>query len=351
LRGFESTPQGAAFAIAVTRTFFPRAEMPSPLNAHMDLKPVRPIIFGEVLFDCFSDQKVLGGAPFNVAWNLQGMGAEPLFVSAVGNDDDGMHVRRSMEQWRMDTSGLQTLADRPTGFVEVTINQNEPHYHIRENVAYDFIKGLLSPKQFESAAIFYHGSLAYRSLDNQAAIADLQKRLLCPRFLDINIRQPYFDHQWIDRLLTNLDHLKLNIGELRTLCSEIFFQADNKLVDACRRGADLLRKRYGIKQFWITLGKDGAVWIGADDSWCYEPAAAIGTVIDTVGAGDAFAAVIIEGIVSGRLPSESLQRGNRLAASVCGIRGATTHDAHFYQLRDPDDDVRGGTHPAANRSC
>jgi fructokinase len=313
-------------------------------------KPVRPIILGEVLFDCFGDQKVLGGAPFNVAWDLQGVGLEPHFVSAVGNDDDGKQVRRSMELWQMDTTGLQTIADRRTGVVEVTIRDTEPHYDICENVAYDFIKPLLTNSQIASAAIFYHGSLAYRSLENQAAIADLQKRLDCPRFLDINIRHPHFDHQWNDRLLTGLDHLKLNLGELRTLCGDASFQPGAEPIDDCRHGAKLLRERYEIKQFWITLGGGGAVWVGADDSWCHEPATAINTIVDTVGAGDAFAAVIIEGIVVGRSPSEALRRGNHLAAKVCGIRGATTHDAHFYQESEQDDSVRSRTEAAANRS-
>ena len=44
--------------------------MPGPIG--------RPVVFGEVLFDCFEDgSKVLGGAPFNVAWHLAGFGAEP----------------------------------------------------------------------------------------------------------------------------------------------------------------------------------------------------------------------------------------------------------------------------------
>ena len=50
----------------------------------------RPIIFGEVLYDCFPDgQAVLGGAPFNVAWHLQGFGLNPLFISRVGDDPLG----------------------------------------------------------------------------------------------------------------------------------------------------------------------------------------------------------------------------------------------------------------------
>ena len=48
----------------------------------------QPLVFGEVLWDCFPDgQQVLGGAPFNVAWHLHAFGISPLFVSRVGQDE------------------------------------------------------------------------------------------------------------------------------------------------------------------------------------------------------------------------------------------------------------------------
>lgn len=55
-------------------------------------------VFGEVLFDCFPDgRRVLGGAPFNVAWNLQAFGLAPQFISRVGDDLDG---KEDFGTWR-----------------------------------------------------------------------------------------------------------------------------------------------------------------------------------------------------------------------------------------------------------
>ena len=53
--------------------------------------PGKPVIFGEVLFDVFPEEgnMVLGGAPFNVAWNLQAMGLAPHLVSRIGRDELG----------------------------------------------------------------------------------------------------------------------------------------------------------------------------------------------------------------------------------------------------------------------
>jgi sugar/nucleoside kinase (ribokinase family) len=61
------------------------------------MSATRPCIFGEVLFDHFPDGKrVLGGAPFNVAWHLQAFGEAPRFISRVGDDAEGDEIRTAM---------------------------------------------------------------------------------------------------------------------------------------------------------------------------------------------------------------------------------------------------------------
>jgi len=63
----------------------------------------RPLIFGEVLFDHFPDgARVPGGAPFNVAWHLQGFKAHPLLISGVGADAAGDELLDRMARWGMD---------------------------------------------------------------------------------------------------------------------------------------------------------------------------------------------------------------------------------------------------------
>ena len=70
----------------------------------------RPVIFGEVLFDHFPDgARVLGGAPFNVAWHLQAFGLAPLFISRVGDDPAGREVRQAMADWGIAMDNLERL--------------------------------------------------------------------------------------------------------------------------------------------------------------------------------------------------------------------------------------------------
>ena len=101
----------------------------------------RPVLFGEVLFDVFPPgTQVLGGAPFNVAWHLQGFGLRPLLISSVGADDRGKQIKKRMQEWGMETSGLQTDEQHPSGIVQVSFNNGQPSYEILSDQAYDFIK-------------------------------------------------------------------------------------------------------------------------------------------------------------------------------------------------------------------
>jgi fructokinase len=293
----------------------------------------RPIVFGEVLFDSFKDQRVLGGAPFNVAWNLKGIGLAPHFITAVGDDPDGETVKLSMRRWGMDITGIQTQMQQPTGVVHVELNAGQPSYQIEENVAYDFVEPIFPPDLLQQCPLFYHGSLAFRSDMNRKTIQKAQEMLHCARFLDMNIRKPHFNSQWTHSLLDGLDHLKLNSDELALLCGRQCGSRPRRVedeVEISKQCASILRNRHGICQFWITMGDRGAMWIGKDQNSCFEPALLTGSTVDTVGAGDAFAAVVMEAIIMQRSPSEALHRGNRLAGKVCGIRGATTDDATFY---------------------
>ena len=87
----------------------------------------RPILFGEVLFDRFPDGSVvLGGAPFNVAWNLQALGLSPLLISRIGDDDLGDRILAAMESRGMAIDGIQRDRRHPTGTVEVSLQDGQP---------------------------------------------------------------------------------------------------------------------------------------------------------------------------------------------------------------------------------
>ncbi len=282
----------------------------------------RPIIFGEVLFDRFPDgSSVLGGAPFNVAWHLQGFGMHPLFVSRIGDDALGEQVRDIMQQWGMDSGHLQRDAEHPTGQVEVKIEGGQPSYTILPQQAYDFIE--VPPLVAADFSLIYQGSLITRSPVSRAALNQLCERSRLPRFMDVNLRSPWWEHAAVMEWLQQARWVKLNDEELDILLQRTLSRS------GIESAAEQLRADAGLELLVVTLGADGA-WIFSDEGAQYGEPVRVEEIADTVGAGDAFSAVILLGLLSGWSVPVMLQRALQFAARICRQQGATSLDRALY---------------------
>lgn len=287
----------------------------------------RPLIFGEVLFDTFPDgARVLGGAPFNVAWHLQGFGADPLFVSAVGSDRQGEEIIQLMNAWGMDIRGVQIDAHHPTGVVAVTLADGQPAYDIVPHQAYDFITLAAAQdvtRQVE-IALLYHGSLAIRNGTSRHTLQGLCEQLAVPRCIDINLRAPWWDREAIFDTVKDAYCVKLNDEELRDLTPPGAFPRDD-----LQRASRAFYEQSGIQVLVVTRGGQGALVITPDDvlSGAPEP---LENVVDTVGAGDAFSAVVLLGLLRNWAWSDTLARALAFAAIICTVRGATLKDSAVY---------------------
>ncbi|SCZ49627.1 PfkB family carbohydrate kinase [Thiohalomonas denitrificans] len=287
----------------------------------------RPVIFGEVLFDDFEDQgvEVLGGAPFNVAWHLQGFGLEPVFITRIGDDRQGQQVHRAMTEWGMSTSGLQLDPRHPTGKVRITLEAGQPTFSVLPDRAYDFIDDSASAALPERPALLYHGSLAARHTTSAATLNLLREQVAAPRFVDVNLRAPWWDRETLTRHLTGCRWVKLNGDEVAQLAARPVLE-DHEL----QEGADALRLELGIETLIVTLGEEGAFILDRHGVWRDHPPP-ITDMADTVGAGDAFSAVCILGLMQGWPLPQILQRALAFAAEICHVRGATIADKDFYQ--------------------
>lgn len=278
------------------------------------------VVFGEVLFDCFPDgSRVLGGAPFNVAWHSQAFGLQPLFISRVGNDPLGHEVKSAMQQWGMNTSGLQLDSTHPTGIVDVSFHEGEPSYDIVENSACDFIQRPGIPEVNEHNML-YHGSLAMRNQVTASTLANLKNDHSGSTFVDVNLRSPWWDNSLIDRIISNNRWIKLNIDELALIVP----QHDNT-----ESRIKYLLTTFNPELIVVTQGKAGAI-AATQDSWC-SVTPNYSEVVDTVGAGDAFSSVLLLGIYHEWPLQEILNRAQQFASAIVGQRGATTQEKLFYE--------------------
>ncbi|QDV57916.1 PfkB family carbohydrate kinase [Rosistilla oblonga] len=278
-----------------------------------------------MLFDNFPDgQSILGGAPFNVAWNLQGFGMEPEFVSAIGDDDAGRRITERMQAWQMSTTGMQTN-EHPTGEVQVQFQDGQPSYEIVPDRAFDFLKMPKFPVTSSGFALLYVGSLASRNAVSRDTIRQTIAESDLPRFVDINIRQPWFEKKWLHTLLHGAHWVKLSDEELSELTD-----TPCKTADEIRAGAQRLGVEYGGENFFVTCGSRGAYAITGGELIVAD-APTPNPMRDTVGAGDAFAATTIYGLLSGWDLQRTIRTATRFASRVCGLTGATSDDATLYQ--------------------
>jgi fructokinase len=278
------------------------------------------LIFGEVLVDQFPDgQRVLGGAPFNVAWHLTGFGVQAQLVSAVGDDPDGETIQAAMSEWGMDAGRLQTSPTLRTGAVAVNFHDGQPTYEILEQRAFDAIASL--PSDTAECSVLYHGTLALREAASRSTLSALKQTTHAPVFLDVNLRDPWWELSSVLRLADEAAWVKLNDEELVRLCP------GNGDIDTV---AQRFLAKHSLETVIVTRGAAGAFAITREGQRIAASPGAAVTVIDTVGAGDGFAAVMLLGIQRGWPIVESLDRAQEFAALIVQNRGAILNDKDTY---------------------
>ena len=281
-----------------------------------------PVIFGEVLFDCFPDgNSVLGGAPFNVAWHLQAFGLSPLVISSIGDDKLGTMVTTAMRDWGMNNAGLQHDPVHPTGSVDIVFNNGEPQYTIVEHRAYDYIDASMLPPLPDNC-LLYHGSLALRNHASRQALSKLKAENTGTVFMDVNLRDPWWQKAFVLDLADDADWVKLNEDELARLGSG---------TGTIESQAGEFMQAHKLTGLVVTLGASGAMALTDDGGFAQAAPSRTLEVVDTVGAGDAFTSVLILGITQQWPLHETMQRAQHFASLMVGQQGATVHDHVFYR--------------------
>ena len=242
------------------------------------------VCFGEVLWDVFPDgTKKPGGAPMNVAYNLNRLGVDCKMISSVGDDTNGKELLDQLDEWGMTTDYIAKNPEFPTSTVALVLDENnDASYTIFENVAWDNIPLWERYKDIvRDSEVLVFGSLAMRDEVSYNTLTALLK-LAKVKVLDINLRLPHFDLNKALEVLPQIDVLKLNKAELNFLIDalEVDLEADEHV------RSKYLQDRFGIAEIVLTKGSKGANYY-RNGTQLHQDAYQI-TINDTVGSGDAF---------------------------------------------------------------
>ncbi len=284
----------------------------------MSLSPIA--VLGEALVDEFHDGPVAGGAPFNVARSAAAFGVPVLFVSRIGADDDnGRLVRDSARRYGLEDAGLQRDAQHATGRVSVHEEAGGHRFEIHGDAAWDHLDADTARRHLAgaNASLVYFGSLAQRHPVSRAALREIVKPFAGTRLLDLNLRPGTDARLLAAESLMLADWVKLNDEELAQLAGWFDAAADD---DAGRASA--VMARFALQRLVLTCGASGWRFYAPGGVLLAQGAGVIQPhVVDTVGAGDAFTALLLAGLALRRDLPATLALANRYASFICGVRG------------------------------
>jgi fructokinase len=275
---------------------------------------------GEVLWDALPAGLFLGGVPFNVACHLRAAGLPATLVSRVGSDLLGEEVRRRVARYGVGTELLQVDPALPTGFVRVELDEaGLATYEIVDPAAWDAVEVTDALLERASAArMIVFGSLAQRHAVTRASVERLWD-VGVPLAFDVSLRPPYGDREVVRRSLQRAAVVKLTEAELAQLAA--WFRLEGAGV---RERVEALAAAFGCGTICVTRGRHGAGVLRAG-RWTEHPGYEV-EVRDSVGAGDAFFAILLAGILKGVDDRALLRDASLMGAYVATQSGAVPPD-------------------------
>lgn len=279
-------------------------------------KTKKAVCFGETLWNVFPDMERIGGAPLNVASRLSSMGIETAMISQVGDDEKGRALIEYLHSKNIDSSGMNTSKDHPTGMVAVELSQSgSATYEIKQPSAWDKIeKNEAMVQLVKKSDAFIYGSLASRDEVSRNTLFELIHNAKY-RVLDLNLRPPHYSLELIEKLMEYADFIKFNDDELyeiaKTMGSPYHSLEQNLLFMAVK---------YPERDICVTKGRHGAVFLRKNKLY-YNSGYRV-NVKDTVGAGDSFLGGLIAALLQGYEPQAALDLACAVGALVAAKEGA-----------------------------
>jgi fructokinase len=286
-----------------------------------------PTLTGQDLAAAETFKKAAGGAPANVAVGLARLGVRSGFMGMVGDDGFGRFLAQTLSEAGVDVMPLRRTDRARTGLAFVSLRADgEREFLFYRSPSADM---LMTPDDVDEAAIrdaraFHFGSISLIAEPARSAtlhaveVARRHGRLVS---YDPNLRLALWPDADAARAgmlagLKEAEIVKIGAEELD------FLTGDSDPLAAARR---LWHDR--LRLMAITRGGEGSHWMTVDDHGTV-PGFRV-TAVDTTGAGDAFMAGFLAGILQGpALPEdrESLDAVCRMA-NAAGALTATGRGA------------------------
>lgn len=277
------------------------------------------LAIGEIIFDIFGDEAVIGGAPLNFCAHCVASGAKAALISGVGDDGFGKKAIGYLEKFGVDCRFVSTVSGE-TGKCIVTVTNGNPSYNVMRPAAYDMLDADIKLIEEYSADVFAFGTLIQREEKSRKAVRKiLSDCKFKDIFCDINLRKGCFDEDSCRLCLENATILKLSDEEEPLLSEFGFYESsenEEKLLE------NIAKEFRNIRLILFTKGENGSVIYDAQSGEFTVVPAEKADVVSTVGAGDSYsAAFLCEYLQSGDI-AKAGKAGATLSAYVVSHKEA-----------------------------
>jgi adenosine kinase len=246
-----------------------------------------------------------GGTAGNIAFSLSLLGEAPLILATVGNDFD--HYQKWLTDCRLSMAGIRKVDDVLTAGAYITTDQSD-------NQITAFNPGaMLHPSNFEFESIDAKDALAIvapGNLDDMQQYSRRYKELGIDYIFDPGQSIPALTGDALTDMITGCQYLISNDYELELIKKATGMQ-----------NSDLLNRCQGVI---TTLGEKGAVVQTVKSNTPIDPVA-VDKVVDPTGAGDAFRAGLIKGIIEKRPLVDAACLGSVCASYAVEKQGTQVH--------------------------
>ena len=290
------------------------------------MKNLRVTAIGEILYDVYPDRKRLGGASFNFIYHVWKIIGNANFISSIGNDDNGKEMLSYLNSIGFNTKHIYIDKKYLTGTVQVKLSEDRtPQFTISPECSYDFITlndATINLIENETD-LLYFGTLSTRSEISRDTIQSLFGNPHLKYFCDLNLRHNFYTKELIEKTLLTCNVLKINQEELDKL--KQFFNLEQSNNGAIKQ----LIKEFDIDLIGLTLGENGAELYTKNETNYFKTEFV--KVVDTLGAGDAYAAILCLGYLYKMQIGKINKLANEFATAICMVNGALPKDDAIYE--------------------
>jgi len=277
------------------------------------------------LEDAQSFHKRTAGAETNVAIGLSRLGLKVGWGSRLGTDSMGRALLAAMRAEGIDCSHVITDATQRTGFQfkgRVTDGSDPPIEYHRKGSAASHMGPADVDEAWLRSARHLHATGVFAAISDtslQAALKSMDVMRAAGRTIsfDTNLRPTLWSstdtmRHWVNELASRADWVLPGIEE------GLLLTGHDKPEDVAR----FYRER-GAKLVVVKLGAAGAYYDSDVAGTGRVDGFPVKEVIDTVGAGDGFAAGVVSALLEGRSVPDAVRRGAWIGARAVQVLGDT----------------------------